>query len=440
MFGCCFSRNMCLLTSSSQDHQVMSSGDSSIVVPPSSIPNSDTTPSNQIELNEQENTSSSHLHLDTSDKINLADSISALDIQEQSMAPSHSNTSLENTAAEQREVTSLEGDAMSLDEETGEMIQRGDAGFFAILGVRRMDAEDLDKSRHAVVSTDSVQIAMEKGESGGSEDSTTASNDKHQPPNNPEASTVKGKFTIVNVLEVMNAGIGITMSPKTMLIGDEAAKSSSVSASGGMAAAATNGSSIQPNRFRRVNQYERGRWTVRDSLVTEEQADNLPLSAKDQESSISAGDTPQQRSDSGPALASYLQALTELGLPGVLSVLGGSGVDSVSDKDSSSIPMDRSSTAAETISRNTSMSSIIATEKSVDGDEILHGDTDSESVAGGTSNQNYTSHEHEEVSLVSPQPPHIPTSSSGAVPPPSSTVLPREDQQPTPAASAPALE
>ena len=471
---------MCLTVPSKDHREVMSSGDSSKTLPSSSTSNSDTkklAPSNQIELNEQKNSPDSHLHLDATDKIDLAGSISELDAQEQSMAPSHSNVSLENAAIDHREMTSMEGDAISLDEETGEMIQRGDArsGYFAITSVRPMDADDLDKSRHAVVSTDSVHITMEKGESGGSEDSaTTISNEKQLTNNQEPSSLVKGKFIVEDIpesdyLTMMNKeneGGGISLSPKTVLIGDEAPKLDSSGGGGAMVAVATNGSSIQPNIFRRVNQYERGRWTVRDSLVTEEQADSHPPSSRLREGSwtpaaTSAGGgealppNKTTRSDSGPAPVvdpSYSSHLPLSDLPGMLT---GGGVDSISDKDSSSIPMDRSSTAAETLSRNTSMSSIIAPEKSVDGDEILHGDTDSESVAGGTitsttatsgsasvtapTNQNSGSHEPDEPPppVVSPQPPLVPTSTSGAVPPPSSTAATRDEQQ---AAATPALE
>lgn len=493
----------------------MSSGRPAVVVPSSSsttstAPNSENkklAPLSQILPNESPGS-----HLGLPERANLTDSSSDLDTHEEhrlspSMVPSASSTSdsLENVGITGgREV---DGDALSLgDEEAGE-IQRGDAksDFFAITGVRRVDAEDLDKSnRHPVASTESLHVLVEKGESGGSEDSVTTPTDKldgHHQANAGRAKFVVGEVSPVNeYLEAVDENLrgmsaGIAVSPKTLLIGggDEVgSKSSSTLASGGGGVAgggvATNGAaSVQLNRFRRVNQYERGRWTVRDSLVTEEQAESLTPNAKhQQESRVSgSGDTPttttsQQRSLE-PGLAEPIPHLTELG--GV--VIG--GVDSISDRDSSSIPLDRSSIAAETLSlsRNTSMSSILAPEKSVDGDEILHADTDTESVAGGTSaggaplalssagglSQSSTQDHEDVVPVVSPQPPApssasssttsasavppatsvtstltqpppVATSSSGEVPPPSSTGGPvREDQpQAMTAASAPALE
>ncbi len=206
---------------------------------------------------------------------------------------------------------------------------------------------------------------------------------------------------------------------------------SSVGGSGGGAsggATAVNGTSVQPNRFRRVNQYERGRWTVRDSFVTEEQAETTLASGDNSGSFVSTPSTkhmvnsvkeldamaetegitngsspkmPQHHLDHAPAPVTttdspYLHMATELrNLPGnsganLAPVVGGVGgasattgslVDATSDRDSSSVHMDRSSTAAETLSRNTSMSSIVP-EKSIDGDDILH-DSEVESISGG---------------------------------------------------------
>lgn len=445
---------MCL-TASSRDHrQVMSSGNPTAV--PSSTPimiTKQAPSNNQTEVDEKDNSSSSQ-YLDATGKNNLASSISDPDLQATSMGPSVGSAP-DSLEAGPREVASLDEDVMD------QLLKRDARSAFEITSIRPANTDDLDKSgiRHPT-STDSLQVLQEKGESGGSEESIITPSDTHQLVDSQEESSqvahTETKFTcgesspaeqMDSTSEAAQSG-GITSSPKTLLIGDEV--SSKASNQSGLAAPPGNGASVQPNRFRRVNQYERGRWTVRDSLVTEEQSETLhpqqqqqqPLpSAKHPESSEVADDThpkttQQQRSDLGPTPVE----LTELGgFPG--GILGGglAPTDSTSDKDSSSIHMDRSSTAAETLSRNTSMSSIVAPEKSVDGDEILR-DLDMESISGGTGNQN-SSGQEQEVSdappaQASPHPPVVPTSSAGAVPPPSSTAASREEQA-TPGSSAP---
>lgn len=358
---------------------------------------------------------------------------------------------------------------------------RSDLSEFEIMSFR--PAEDLDKSGTGrPMSTDSLTLHMapEKGESGGSEESVVTPSNKQQvlePQEDPSlrkhsaVSYPTNRDTPVNEQseattttgEVQGGGKSAS-SPKTVpAISEEPASKPGHPPSGVMAQPG-NGSSVQPNRFRRVNQYERGRWTIRDSLVTEEHADGVPPNhrhslsqseasnsrqqplPKHQDSSESNGTPPlkpaQQRSDWTITGAPSLEPLhSNDSIP--LSGITGGGLapgESASDKDSSSAHMDRSSTAAETLSRNTSFSSIVAaTEKSVDGDEFLR-DIDTDSIMSGVTGAQNLSHDQEvaDVTLVSPQPPFVPTSSTGAVPPPASTLIPREEQQqPTPASSAP---
>lgn len=452
----------------------MSSGDSTVVP---LMPTSDTNkvaPSNQTEINEQHSTAST-----PDQKVTLAASTSDVDLQEQSMAPSVVSTSesLENVMTPGlREVTSLDGlDTSSFDEDVGEMLKRDDErSAFKITSVRPANTDDLEKGGiRQPVSTDSLSLHVlpEKGESGGSEDSMITNSDKQQRLNDTQQSSLlqtqsKPKFIVGGgdstaqleiVSEVLQAGV--TSSPKMMSVADEAASKSSHPPGGlGMAAPPGNGSSVLPNRFRRVNQYERGRWTVRDSLVTEEQEENLPprkpplQNAKSVDSNEGSSDTSpkQQRVGPGPGPGPVPTSVVEPSLLqvlpnefGALSGVVGGGLapaDSTSDKDSSSVHMDRSSTAAETLSRNTSMSSIVLlAEKSADGDDML-GDIETE-VTGII--QNSMGHEQEvnDVPLSSPHPPVMPTSSSGA-----STAMPqdpqdeREEQLNTPAGSAPVLE
>lgn len=442
---------MCL-TASNPDHQVMSSGD--IAVVPSSITNSDTNqlpPSNEAE--EQDTNSS--LDLDKPEKANLPSSVSDFDLHEQSMMPSNSTTSdsFENMAPE---VKSLEG------EEVGEILKRENAKSAFEITSFRPATDDLDKSGAGrPMSTDSLTLhtVMEKGES---EETVVTPSKKHQLtdtqaeaslPNNTSAKPAEQQTLANELVEVINEVTQGNVSPKTVpIIPEESASKSSALPASGMAAQPGNGAGVQPNRFRRVNQYERGRWTIRDSLVTEEQAEGLPphqqqqpeglnsrqsslQSTKHQDSSESSnGTTPplkptQPRSDSTTSSLDPPQHHIPMELNPLSGITGGGlAPDSTSDKDSSSIHMDRSSTAAETLSRNTSMSSIVALEKSVDGDELLR-DIDADSMSGIIGNQNSSQdQEVNDMPLVSPQPPVIPTSSSGAVPPPSSTAIPREEQ------------
>lgn len=138
-----------------------------------------------------------------------------------------------------------------------------------------------------------------------------------------------------------------------------------------------NGPTLQPgaSRFRRVNQYLKGRWTVRDKTEPEERPDSElkgTISALRSDSVVSGG-------SGSPLVPRKAQPVTEMQetLPtrntNELAQLPSSvPSDNVSDKDSSSIHVDKSSTVADTLSRNTSLSSIVAmTDKSLDGDEHL---------------------------------------------------------------------
>lgn len=441
----------------------MSSGDTAVV--PSSTTNSDTNklpPSNVAEAIEQDHIDEqghidpgSSLDSDKQGKANLPSSVSDFDLHEQSQMPSNSN--------------SLESMAPSLEaEEVGEILKRENAKSAFEITSFRPATEDLDKSGAGrPTSTDSLTLhtVIEKGES---EETVIASSKKPQltnthpedsPPNNTNGKPVEKETPANELLEVGNEASqgNVASSPKTVpTIPEEPASKPSAHPQSGTAAQPGNGAGVQPNRFRRVNQYDRGRWTIRDSLVTEQQSEgllphqqqSLPSegmnsrqsslhSTKHQDSSESSnGTTPplkstQQRFDAttmGPVEPPQLQIPTELNtLSGITG--GGLAPDSTSDRDSSSIHMDRSSTAAETLSRNTSMSSIVAPEKSVDGDELLR-DIDADSMSGIMGNQNSSQdQEVNDMPMVSPQPPVVATSSSGAVPPPSSTALPRDDQQ-----------
>ena len=140
----------------------------------------------------------------------------------------------------------------------------------------------------------------------------------------------------------------------------------------GPAGATGNGPSLQHgmSRFRRVNQYSRGRWMVRDRTEPEEKPDcepkgsipGLKMDSSGFGSSISAPLLPQRKMQPVAEAPEHYQTQSSSDLTQVSS---SSSVpsDSVSDKDSSSIHVERSSTT------DTSFSSILATDKSTDGDE-----------------------------------------------------------------------
>lgn len=140
----------------------------------------------------------------------------------------------------------------------------------------------------------------------------------------------------------------------------------------GAAGATGNGPSLQHgmSRFRRVNQYSRGRWMVRDRTEPEEKPDcepkgsipGLRMDPSSLGSSVSTPLLPQRKMQPVAEAPEHFHAHSASDLTQVSS---SSSVpsDSVSDKDSSSIHVDRSSTT------DTSFSSIITTDKSTDGDE-----------------------------------------------------------------------
>lgn len=179
----------------------------------------------------------------------------------------------------------------------------------------------------------------------------------------------------------------------------------------GVAAVGGNGPNVQlgASRFKRVNNYVRGRWHVRDTSEPEERPESSELLRQmgpktTAESSSVATFSPMvpRRSTlttEHSETSQHSRTSSDVGqsLPVPAGGVGGGGQrelrdggegDSSSDRDAH---LDRNSTAADTLSlsRNTSFSSIATAgeQKSIDGDEHLR-DTDTESVAssvpGGT--------------------------------------------------------
>lgn len=279
-----------------------------------------------------------------------------------SSTPSSSNsphqTSLSMGKSESSEkfrgdVASL--DAVSIESEVGELKKESAQSAFVITSVEPAPAEDdLDTTGGRVQPTSmddsTLRIKLESGES--EEDTVSLSDDVQTPANVPgdvePSSTFSSAF----------AG-GLSSSSAVDL-----SRLQQTSASG-------NGPSVQPGggRFRKVNKYSRGRWTVRDMETTEERS-GTELAARQASQSGSSSRTnisePNVGSPSLGRRGEQIESLhsrsgSELGQTSMTSMTTvGAPSDNVSDKDSTSIHLDRSSTAADTLSRNTSLSSINA--------------------------------------------------------------------------------
>jgi len=409
-------------------------------------------------------------------------------------------------------------DNSAYDEESLEATKKDNAkSAFEITSVRPA-ADDHDRSvLRNPVSTDSLRDTLQnelgaKSDTGESNDSIVVpSNVKQlgQSPSDAQEGVVTPHFVVGSPKNDEDRPAVVQdeiATPSTTKVGGVAAKnpvsnedpvvsaypsnasSSTVGTVVGGGAIAGNGTSVQPNRFRRVNQYERGRWTVRDSLVTEEQGETttssvstiVHLSGQNSKHLASISQQPEAENVGEPmgkgtpprtvhqrldqplptttaAAAStttttntstttdslhFQQMATDpVNLPGNNGGVGAS--DLASDRDSSSVHMDKNSTAADTLSRNTSMSSIVP-ERSIDGEELHDSEGDSISGGGsmtggggGTVGGGGGTHGHNqdqdlsELSMSSSgltNPPVISTASVGAIAPSLQTAIPRHQE------------
>ncbi len=239
-------------------------------------------------------------------------------------------------------------DAVSLESEVGELKKESAQSAFEITSVEPAPDEDLDTTggRIQPASMDDSTL-KNKLESGDSEEDTVNLSHQHTPkiPSDTEPSGALSS----------SSGVDLTRSQQSSATG--------------------NGPSVQPGggRFRKVNKYTRGRWLVRDMETTEERlgaeaaARHLSQGAGGSRINVlepgSGSPSIGRRTDQQESLHS--RSGSELGqAPNTSMITGGGGggvpSDNVSDKDSTSVHLDRSSTAADTLSRNTSMSSINA--------------------------------------------------------------------------------
>ena len=449
---------------------------------------------------------------------------SSLDLEADDSSPQRlSSTSVTeliiDQSLQQQNLSSF--DSSAYDEESLDATKKDNAkSAFEITSVRPATDDHERSVLRNPVSTDSLRDTLQgelsnKTGAGESNDSMVVPpNDKQQdqPPSDVQEGAVQALFVIGSPQESENRPAVVqdeTTTPSTTKVGNKAAKipissedsvvsaypsnasSSTVGTVVGGGAAAGNGTSVQPNRFRRVNQYERGRWTVRDSLVTEEQGETtasstltIVHSANQQSKHLVASNSQQQpeaaavgeplgngtpprsvhqrvdqplpttatatatATTTATSTSDPLQMATDPGnLPGNLGGLGG-GSDLASDRDSSSVHMDKNSTAADTLSRNTSMSSIVP-EKSIDGEELHDSEGDSISGGGGGSvtgggggggsaagggGGTHGYNQDQELSEVSvsssglTNPPVVSIASVGAVAPSLQTAIPRHQE------------
>lgn len=248
------------------------------------------------------------------------------------------------------EVTSF--DAVSLESEVGELKKESAQSAFEITSVEPAPDDDLDTTgRGQPASMDDSTLRM-KLESGSEEDTVSLLEEQ--------------ETQSMATYEVDQAGSGGGLASSSAV---DLTRVQHHSASG-------NGPSVQPGggRFRKVNKYTRGRWMVRDMETTEERLGSDTSRHASQGGSKLNVFEYSSGSPSVSRKAEQLESLhsrseSELGQASGASVTSTTAPDNISDKDSASIHLDRSSTAADTLSRNTSLSSINAPdERSTDVD------------------------------------------------------------------------
>ena len=343
---------MCLISQLREPQDVMSADDPSVATaaaePGSEL--SSPLPAKNVSLT----TSTPHNTKNESSKINVSASNLSLPVSE--------------SAESELNLKAKAEDTVSLESEGGELKKENAQSAFAITSVIQgdLDNDDLENNLNPrqPVSLDDSQMKLTESE----EDSVSLSEDQRMTASSTEQSgstapvvevaivTTDGLSSSVTQTQPVNSNSPLSSTSLT----DTVKISPTQQQQGGqlpIGAATSNGPSVPPgpSRFRRVNQYNRGRWKVRDTESTEERADSDPLKGLPSNSSAYSSPSTKRRSEDGL----HSRSASELGQ---LS-------DTVSDKDSTAVPFDHSSIAAEgTLSRNTSASSLLP-DKSIDGDE-----------------------------------------------------------------------
>ena len=293
------------------------------------------------------------------------------------------------------------------DEESRQNLASAAKSAFEITSVTTAADDELETSVRHPMSADADMLkssAFKTKSSGESQDNLSISEDQKVEGAVGDKSEASAGETIENTISFVDTDTrpalgGLASHSQTQIQG----------------AVGVNGPNVQlgASRFKRVNNYNRGRWVVRDTSEPEERPESSePLKGSHMSSktiaenaTVAAGSPPvtkkstltehsetgqhsRSSSDVGPSPPVPVGAPREL--------REGGGGDSSSEKDAH---IDRSSTAGDTanLSRNGSLSSIATTseQKSLDGDDHLR-DTDNESVAssvpGGTTPDLLTYH------------------------------------------------
>lgn len=264
-------------------------------------------------------------------------------------------------------------DSVSIESEVSEAKKEQAKSAFEITSVEPAPADDdLDttggRAQPTSMDDSSLRLKIESGES--EEDNVSLQEEQHTPTGSSDVEP--SSFS----------GGGLSSSSAVDLTRIQQTSSSG------------NGPSVQSGvgRFRKVNKYTRGRWIVRDMETTEERSGT----------EVGRHTSQGSQSKTEPGLGSpsiwrkaeqqeslHSRSGSELGQASSTSVAVGP-LDNTSDKDSTSIHLDRSSTAADTLSRNTSMSSINAPdERSTDVDLDTHTVPSGAELAEATSISSY---------------------------------------------------
>lgn len=431
-----------------EPYDVMSTDDSVVVPGPPSSTITTTTATATLSANTSISTpptttmrpQPSITEVSTSTEQKLGSSVDTENVTVASQASlSNASESTEDLKQMRGEVASL--DAVSLEGDLGEKKEHAKSAF-EIMSV--MIDDDLDNSaatyRVPTSADDSLRNSIiSKGESGSEEDAISISEDHRVeatvPDTLPEHEQTPGNIITPPISE----GSSVQSVPSSTqqvlpVVSDITTYIIPVTTSAPLPAQAVvvnsqgNGAGAQPgsgpSRFKRVNKYDRGRWIVKD--MAESQKD-----PKNPQKVVSERSNSQENSTSSMLSPSISRKTTtseysdnELG---PLSSASGIGFLSETqiDKDSASSQFDRSSTAAEsTLSRNTSLSSILNPDDHYQGVETESVTSASGSVVG-------RDRDTPEVTLstqpVSQQPQQVSSSSSSTVNVPVTSSVSREE-------------
>ena len=287
------------------------------------------------------------------------------------------------------------------------------------------DSISLSEEQKVVAASNSLPVVTQEHSHTAQEDSRSvdtptpaATSSPSEPPSatttvvEPAPTQSASSSTLVPMASVPSVALASTDSLSSVDEPSSRTTSSLAAASmSNIGAGSANGPSVQPgaSRFRKINNYVRGRWMIRDTTAPEDHRAGEGSGGGGSTSSCdsrypgsgrsSNAQDPPTTGSASPIIghrrptnelsdALHTRSTSDLG-----NLIGGGGgvglglmvsspciATSDSDRDSH---VDRSSTAADTLSRNTSLSSIPPMEKSIDGDDHLR-EVETESVASAS--------------------------------------------------------